>query len=342
MQPQRGDQTIAQGKCRDATAARRAALGYGKDRCQFRPEGAAGFRATRNAPDVGIRSPFQGCMDFFSSRDPGRRCACPGLSSGRTFSAAKSDRSQFVTGSTAVYGRSPFRPEAVGEATLDLGVNAVHQDRAPLGWPPSRGIAIAAALAMLLPGIYCQLVGQIYRNGESYYYGWPFLHPDNEYRFVSNAFWLDLICVVLVAAATGYVAQALDRTVANRGQFKLTSLLLWMAIVPPLLGLFVNRDQNRRHPWAADFIDQRVIFDPVAIQYPPWVSLSILFGLVCLVYATIMVAWHGCAAAHQIWRRSPDWPAHAAATRRPDESPGQTEGRDSGPECRPGLRGRHI
>jgi hypothetical protein len=176
---------------------------------------------------------------------------------------------------------------------------------------------------MLLPGIHCQLFGQIYQNGESYYYGWPFLHPDNEYRFVSNAFWLDLICVLLLAAATGYVAQAIARTVANRARFRLTSLLLWMAIVPPLLGLFVNRDQNRRDPWAADFIDQRVIFDPVAIQYPPWVSFSILFGLTCLVYATVIVFWYGCAAVHQVWRRKQKLLVRAAATRQPDENPGQ-------------------
>ena len=183
----------------------------------------------------------------------------------------------------------------------------MHQDRTQLlGWPPSRWIAIAASLAMLLPGIYCQLFGRIYRNGESFYYGWPFLHPDNEYRFVSNAFWLDLLCVLLLAAATGYVAQVIARTVANRGRFKLTSLLLWMAIVPPLLGLFVNRDQNRRSPWAADLIDQGVIFDPVAIQYPGWIVLPILFALACLMYVTVIVAWYGCAAARQVWRRRRD------------------------------------
>jgi ABC-type Fe3+ transport system permease subunit len=155
-------------------------------------------------------------------------------------------------------------------------------------------ISLAAAAAMLVPAVYCQLYGQIYRNGESYYYGWPFLHPDTDWRFVSNAFWLDVAWALIIAAAAGFVAQRAVDALSNRGRFGISTLLLWMAILPPVLGVFAYFDRTRAHRVAADFLDDKVIFDPVAIQYPPWITLAACLGLTCLLY-TILVAGIGVA-----------------------------------------------
>jgi len=140
---------------------------------------------------------------------------------------------------------------------------------------------------MLIPGVYCQIYGQLYRNGESFYYGWPILHPANEFRFVSNAFWLDVVWAVAIAAAAGFVAERARSAFSNRARFGVSTLLVWMAIVPPIVGVFVYFDRTRAHPIPADFLDDKVIFDPVAIQYPLWISLAACFGLICLVYAIL-------------------------------------------------------
>src|SRR5262245_26451872 len=90
-------------------------------------------------------------------------------------------------------------------------------------------ISLAVAIAMLAPGVYCQLYGQLYRNGESFYYGWPLLHPDNEFRFVSNAFWLDVVWALAIAAAAGFVAESARSALSNRARFGISSLFAWMA-----------------------------------------------------------------------------------------------------------------
>ena len=160
--------------------------------------------------------------------------------------------------------------------------------------PVRRGphwISISAAAAMLVPGVYCQLWGQVYRNGEGRYYGWPFLHPDNEFRFVSSACGLDLVCTLVVAIAAGFVVHRAIGALSNRGRFGLTSLFVWMAIVPPVIGVFAYFDRTRGNPIPAEFIDYGVIFDPVAIQYPLWISLPVCFGLTCLLYAIVIGGW---------------------------------------------------
>src|SRR5262245_60626074 len=81
-------------------------------------------------------------------------------------------------------------------------------------------LSFAAGMLMLFPGIYCQLHGQIYRNGESYYFGWPFVHPGDEYRFLSNTFVLDIASTILFAAATGFTVEHLIHSVKNRARFR--------------------------------------------------------------------------------------------------------------------------
>src|SRR5262245_23116813 len=90
----------------------------------------------------------------------------------------------------------------------------------------SHWISVAVAVLMVSPGVYCQVHGAVYRNAEPLYYGWPFLHPDDVYRFVSNAFWLDLVCMLLIAAATGMEVEALVRTFADRIRFRLSAIFL--------------------------------------------------------------------------------------------------------------------
>lgn len=150
------------------------------------------------------------------------------------------------------------------------------------------------AIAMLLPGIYCQMNGKVYRDREGPYYGWPFVHPGNDYRFLSNAFPLDLLCMMLVAVSTGFVAERVVRWVRRNAQFKLVSMLLWVAVVAAVLALFRFQALEIYVP-SADFVDRNVLFDPIAIRYPPLVTLTILIGLGCTLYSLFWLAGRGVA-----------------------------------------------
>lgn len=147
------------------------------------------------------------------------------------------------------------------------------------------------AAAMLVPGVYCQLNGRVYRAHEGLYYGWPFAHPDDGYRFLSNAFALDVLCTILLCASTAIVAERATRWLRGGPQVGLRTLLMWTALVAALLALF-RLQALEVHTPPVEIVDRKVVLDLLAVRHPPLVTLTILAGLGCTLYSlSLLAAW---------------------------------------------------
>jgi uncharacterized membrane protein YozB (DUF420 family) len=145
-------------------------------------------------------------------------------------------------------------------------------------------VGTAATLAMSVPCIYTQLRGEVYRDAEDVYFGWPIVHPNNTYRLVSNAFLIDATCALVISAATGIVIAAIARRVMERRQFTLHSAFAFTAFLATMCALFrYFRDYNVIV--AADFIDDGVLVDVIALRYKAWVMTAIIFGEACIPFA---------------------------------------------------------
>lgn len=154
-------------------------------------------------------------------------------------------------------------------------------------------LSLAVGLLMLFPGIYCQLNGQIYRNGESPYFGWPFVHPGDEYRFLSNAFMLNIVSIVVISAATGFTVEHVIRSVKNRARFRLSGMFVCVAVLAIVLVLLRLQSVGRIHHWPADIVDRQSIFDPIAVRYPTFVIIPTLIGLTCILYSVALLSMRG-------------------------------------------------
>jgi hypothetical protein len=145
----------------------------------------------------------------------------------------------------------------------------------------------AAGVLMLIPGTYTQIHGQVYRDAESVYLGWPFVHPNNAYRLVSNALLLDIACMLVVASATGVVISHVLRKLVERRQYTLGSMFSYIAFFATTSALLRYCDYNLIHP--ADFVDSQVLFDLIALRYGPWIFFPIVFGLACVPTALVLL-----------------------------------------------------
>lgn len=140
------------------------------------------------------------------------------------------------------------------------------------------------AAAMLVPGVYCQLNGRVYRTHEGLYYGWPFAHPDDGFRLLSNAFALDVLCTILLCASTGFVAERAMHRLRGGPQVGLRTLLMLTALVAALLALFRLQAIGMYTP-PVEIVDRNVVMDLLAVRHPPLVTLTILAGLGCTLYS---------------------------------------------------------
>jgi hypothetical protein len=153
----------------------------------------------------------------------------------------------------------------------------------------SRGAlaGFAAGVLMLIPGTYTQFTGQVYRNAEDVYFGWPFVHPNNAYRLVSNAMFLDIVCILVVAVATGLVVAHSVRKLSERRQFTLGSMFASTAFLATTCALLRFGDYDLIYP--VDFVDNGVLLDWIALRYGPWVFLPIVFGIACIPFALALL-----------------------------------------------------
>ena len=154
-------------------------------------------------------------------------------------------------------------------------------------------LSFTLGLLMLFPGIYCQFNGQIYRKGEGPYFGWPFVQPGDEFRFLSNAFMLNILSIIAIAAATGFAVNHVICNFKNRARFRLS----WMCVCVAILAIVVNMVRlqavDRVHHWSVDFVGHRTILDPIAVRYPGFVIMPILFGFTCTLYSVALLSTRG-------------------------------------------------
>jgi hypothetical protein len=146
-------------------------------------------------------------------------------------------------------------------------------------------VGFAGSLAISSVCIYTQIQGQIYRNAEGLYFGWPLVHPDDAYRFVSNAFLIDMLCMLVISAASGVVVATVARECMHRRQFALRSAFVCTAFLATMCALFRwFRDYDLIYE--ADFVDDGVLIDVIALRYSAWIMAFIIFGEACIPFAT--------------------------------------------------------
>ena len=154
--------------------------------------------------------------------------------------------------------------------------------RQGVDWPVLAGFA--GGLAMSAICTYTQIRGHVYRNAEDVYFGWPLVHPNNAYRLVSNAFFIDMACMLVVSAATGIVIAKFVCELIHRRQFALRSMFACTVFVATMCALLRQfSDFNSIVP--VGFIEDGVLLDVIALRYNGWIMAPIIFGEACVPFA---------------------------------------------------------